>query len=277
MWRLLGFGCVAASLVLFASSDASAQKKDKKTDAKKNGEMASAQDYIGIQSVKEMVGKILSVDAGSKSLTLQVDFPHMEPNPSYKPNTGGGGNNNYQMLNNLYRDQQQLANAKTPQQRAQLQNRIMMDYQKIQMQQMQQMAKAAKDAANPTAQNGPYKIVHSFKNFELDVKDKVVVRKLILGTEYDDMGNLKTYTKAQLAEMRGSDTTKPGYAAKYEDLVAGQEVKVFLTAPKNLAKKGAKNDDEGIGNIEKPTINTILMTSEPPSSLSTGAPKKGKK
>jgi hypothetical protein len=274
MLRFLGFGCVAASLFLFASGDALGQKKDKKANPK-DGEMANAQDYIGIQSVKELVGKIQSIDAGSKSLTLQVDFPHMEPNPNYKPNAGGN-NNQYQQLNNLYRDQQQLANARTPQQRAQLQNRIMMDYQRIQQQQMQQMVKAAK-GANPNNQNGPYKIVHSFKNFELDVKDKVVVRKLVLGTEYDDTGNLKTYTKAQLAEMRGSDTSKPGYTAKYDDLVAGQEVKVFLTAPKTLAKKGAKNDDEGIGNIEKPTIHMILMTKEPPSGISTGAPpKKGK-
>ena len=131
MWRLLGFGCVAAALVLFPSGTALGQKKDKKADPK-NGEMASAQDYTNIQAAKELFGKILSVDGGSKSLTLQVDFPHMEPNPSYKPNTGG--NNNYQQLNNLYRDQQKLANAKTPQQYAQLQNRIMMDYQKIQMQ-----------------------------------------------------------------------------------------------------------------------------------------------
>jgi len=115
----------------------------------------------------------------------------------------------------------------------------------------------------------------------------VSIRKNFLGTDYDDMGNPKTYTKAQLAELKGKDTTKPGYTAKLEDLQPGQEVVVYLTKPKKTATKAVApakkedGDDEkkpavvaelgaGPAHMDRPMVTTILMTKEMPSGL--GAP-----
>ncbi len=82
----------------------------------------------------------------------------------------------------------------------------------MQKQQYQQMAKT-----NGNPNNQPFMLDHQYKDFDLDLSEKIVVRKMFLETEYDDKGNLKTYTKEELKELKGKDSTKPGYTAKIEE------------------------------------------------------------
>ena len=85
-----------------------------------------------------------------------------------------------------------------------------------------------------------------YKDFDLDLSDKVSVRKMSLGTEYDDKGNVKTYTKEEKDKLKGNDTSKPGYEAKIDDLQSGQQVKIQLKMPKkaNTASEPVKKDDK---------------------------------
>src|SRR5437867_3917595 len=68
----------------------------------------------------------------------------------------------------------------------------------------------------------PYKIVAESKDFELPVDEKVIVRRQTLPYTYDDKGNPVQYSKEDIEKLRGTDKSKPGYQAKYEDLTSGQ-------------------------------------------------------
>jgi hypothetical protein len=115
--------------------------------------------------------------------------------------------------------------------------------------------------------------------------EKVVYRKLFLPFEYDDMGQVKTYTKEEKEELRGDDKTKPGYTAKFEEFRAGQEVKLYLTPPKKKEKdKDADADKEKDKDAPKekeevlrPTINMIVATKDNAAPAITGDDGKDKK
>jgi hypothetical protein len=113
-------------------------------------------------------------------------------------------------------------------------------------------------------------MVKNSKDFELVVEENVVVRTMYVGSEFDDMGNIKQYTKEQIAKLRGNDPSKPGYAARIEDILPGQEVALYLTPVKNAGKK--KDDEAG----ERPTVRMIVLTREQ-GGISAGPERKGKK
>ncbi|MCI0639315.1 MAG: hypothetical protein L0Y72_03735 [Gemmataceae bacterium] len=117
---------------------------------------------------------------------------------------------------------------------------------------------------------GGTQIVTKGKDFDFEVSDKVVVRKMGLFTEYDDKGNLKQYTSKEIAELRGSDPSKPGYAATYEDLLAGQLVTLHLNPPPKPAP------DAGAGNVAKPSVRMIVIVQQSTGTISSAPPKKKK-
>ncbi len=63
-------------------------------------DLATEQDYKALQTVKEMDGKLASVN--TMSVTFRLDIPHMVPNPKYRPPKG---NNQNQQMQNIYRQQ----------------------------------------------------------------------------------------------------------------------------------------------------------------------------
>jgi hypothetical protein len=104
----------------------------------------------------------------------------------------------------------------------------------------QQIAKARLDAQRGVEQ----KVDKLFEAAE-DVK----VRINDLPVEYDDKGKVKKYTKAELATKKGGANLW-GYPAEFEQVSAGQYVKIILGVKKTAlkkktpAKKGAKSDDD---------------------------------
>jgi hypothetical protein len=255
MRRILGGASLAAvALLCLAPTQSVGQNQNNKNQqmTKSPPVPATPQDYAALMNLKQLPGTIYYLDTnGTKTLTLRVDIPQMVPNPNYKPpkvnmntNRNMGNMNHHQQMAHLMQQHHQNS-SKNPaqaqmhmmQMQMQMQQMAMqqmmqanMRAQQYQMQMMQAMAKAG-----PNGQ--PFKINVTSKDFELDMLDNVAVRKTFLGTEYDDMGNPKQYTKAQLAELKGKDTTKPGYTAKFEDVQPGQEVVVFLGKPSS--KKSA--------------------------------------
>jgi len=58
------------------------------------------------------------------------------------------------------------------------------------------------------------------KEFEFEFAAKVTLRKQNLAFEYDDKGNPKKYTAAEMAKLKGPGNL-PGYVAKIEDFAPG--------------------------------------------------------
>jgi len=290
--RLFGFGAALAVLLASAGTDeVFAQKKDKKADSKANP--ATPADYALMQKNKEVTGTIIGVGGGGVSISLRVDTPHMEPNPNYKPptvtNPNAAGynqqaNQQYQQLrqyNDIQRQMQQAAKAKSPQEQQRIMNRLQLDMARFQQDQQrqlaQQMAKAVKGAKNPggNSNSEPFRIVHQYKDYEFELQEGAVLRKVFLATEYDDTGNIKEYTEKVKAELRGTDKTKPGYLARLDEIIPGAEAKLTLIAPKATKKDPKAKDDDGIGNVDRPIVKMVVLTKESTSTpVVGGAPKK---
>ena len=64
----------------------------------------------------------------------------------------------------------------------------------------------------------------------MQADDGVQVRMTDPPVEYDEKGTIKkSYTKAELDEMKGADKTLPGYTGEYDNLAKGQTVIVYLS------------------------------------------------
>jgi len=286
MRKFLGCSTLLLALLALQPSDVLGQKKDKKA----KDDRATPQDYAHLQNVKELKGTVDTIDANSKIVGIRLDIPEYVPNPNFKP--GANNNSQNQQLQRLYHDQQLAMQARSPVQQQQRMHQIAMDIQRIQN-------AAYKGQGN----NGPYKMVTHSKTFELEMEENVSARKMFLGTEYDDQGNIKTYTKAELDKLRGTDSSKPGYKAKLEDVQPGQEVTLYLKAPRKKSSdsnsddktdakpeakadvkadakadnKDAKKADADASSVERPTVRMIVMTKEMNSSLAGNDSKKNKK
>lgn len=261
MTRILSL-CGILLALAGSAPDALAQKKNK---GLKGGVKASPEEYLQIQNVKELVGKLAYSD--DKALTLRFEMQRMEPNPAFKPAAfpkGGGtaGTDIQRKYNDIQRRQIELARAKNPLDRQRKLLQLQRDMQALQL----AIAKAAKGPATAKMpKDGPFRVVTETKDFDLDIADKLVVRWLNPPFEYDDKGNPKTYTKEELTKMRGPDPKLPGYMGKPDDLIAGQTVKLFLTPPpkdSKTAKRPKLDEDEGIGNVPRPTVQMILIVEE---------------
>jgi hypothetical protein len=101
----------------------------------------------------------------------------------------------------------------------------------------------------------PVKVVSTPKDYDFILREDVVLRKLFVGEQFDDMGNIKQYTPAELTKLRGKDSSKPGYAAKFEDLQPGQEVTLFLSTP-------AKSADGEASSADRPSVRMVILTRE---------------
>jgi hypothetical protein len=291
--RLLGFGSLTAALLASATTnEAFAQKKGKQAETVS----ATPADYLLMQKNKEVVGTIVSFSG--QSVIVRVDSPHMEPNPNYQPpkvqTPGAAGynqqaNREFQQLRqyqNLQRQMQQAANARNPQEKQRAMQRLQTEMARLQQEQQrqysQQMAKAIKGAKNigkGSSNSEPFRLVHSMKDYEFDLQKDAVLRKMFLAVEFDDMGNIKEYTEKQKAELRGTDRTKPGYLATMNDLGPGAEARFSLVPPKSAVKDAKPTDDEGVGNLERPSVKMIVLTkaSSTPGIPGAEPKKKGKK
>jgi hypothetical protein len=285
--KILGFASLAA-VALLAMAPAGGFGQNKKQPWTKSQPMpATAQEYAALMNLKQLPGTVFYLDtgSGSKIMTLRVDIPQYVKNPNYRPpnlnvrpttntrNNGRNNSNHSQQMNHLMQQYHQAmhTHARNPAQMQQQQQKMMqiqmqmqnlecqlmmqqgMQAQNYQMQMAQRMAQA-----NSNPNNQPFKINITQKDFELDILDNAAVRKTFLGTEYDDMGNPKQYTKAQIAELKGKDSSKPGYTAKFEDIQPGQEVVLFLAKPakkssSSSSKSGVKkaDDEKKIDDIKK--------------------------
>lgn len=223
----------------------SAQAQSSKSKAVK----ATPEDYARLRNVKQFSGRISFVDPIAMVLALRVEIPHVERNPNYRPprvNVGNNYNLQRQLVDLQRRQQQALRNRNPAQRRQQLMQvaaqmqRLRAQAQREQLRAMQQLAQASRQAV---------KVVTTPKDYDFVIRETADVRKMFVGTEYDDQGFIKEYTPDQLAKLRGNDRSKPGYAAELDDVQPGQGVTLYLVPP---------TEPDG-----RPTVRMIVMTREP--------------
>lgn len=241
--RLLGIAAI--SLWLMGPSLAAAQNKNKQAHN------ASAQEYNILNSTKEVRGKVAQVGSAGNSLTITVDTSHTEgkpgsTNPTIKPNGNGAQAEARDMariqqdmvrlqqeLAKLQQAEAQLAQAKNQKdaasKRAKVQqeiNRVKQDYVKLERDIAQLKAqeihdqRAFQQALAKYAKSNNH-VVKEHLNFDLAIDDKAIVRK-----------------------GSGAGTTA--------DLAVGQEVHIYLTPDKSVAK----------GDGPRPTINKIIILND---------------
>jgi hypothetical protein len=223
------------------------------------------------------LGKLISLPAAGNSFTLEITYSYLVPTNAPRP----AGNPN--AVNNLMRDQQQiaqlqkkLASAKKPQDAAQA------------MQQLQNvMAQMQRDlAAAQAAQNVPiqdlFKVVTDRKTVEFQAAADAVVRSLFLPLEYDDKGELKKFTKEEIRALRGDNPLLPGFEAKIEDLKVGLPVIVVMApvvAKKDGDKESPKEGEKPAPDPTKKARNqvTLIVIAGQTSTTTSVSDKKGKK
>src|SRR5262245_54045275 len=106
MRRSLGLAALLVCLLALGLSDAAAQRKKQVT-----ADPATDQDYKLLQSIKDMTGKLASVN--TMSVTFRLDIPHLEPNPKYRPPKGSTPQQ-HEHLNQLYRQQVRVMAIRNP-------------------------------------------------------------------------------------------------------------------------------------------------------------------
>jgi hypothetical protein len=239
-------------VLILAGAAPAADKNAAKAD------MASDQDYTALGQLKEVTGKVVSVNATDKSFTLQIDMA--KANPKGNQNLARTETHAAQEQERLQRQEQDILRTRDPIQRAQKMQRLAAD---IERQQAQQTQQAARQANNTVT-------VH--KDFDLDAAADAKVRRQDPPVQYDDKGNVKKYTEKELKELKGPDTKLPGYAADWSDLKVGQMVKITLTKAQD---KKDNNDNKDKNKADtKPRASQVLIVKEAPEDADQGGKKK---
>jgi hypothetical protein len=288
------------ALTAWPSVEVFAQNKAKKTTTKApiDSDKLTAHEFIGT----------LKITPGSdRMFTVEVEQDQLVPtgrgNRNFSRNNGNGRAPNMNRINSsmnrmqraMSRGQQaqaQLNSAGSSSARNQAQrnlskaqsdlNKAEMEYQKALAQYLVEanaLANAAIVRAIRSAGTGipsGFKIVKSITPIEFEAAETVKVRTMVLAEEFDEKGNPKKLTKAELAELKGKDKNLPGYESAIEKLQTGQILRVTLATP---AKKPVKKDDDK--DVEPETgknskVKLIVVLKEPTTTAEAGKKGKGK-
>jgi hypothetical protein len=237
------FGPAGLLTVLLVALPAFAADKKKDAGAKDT----NPADYQALADAHTVTGKLLSVGGSDKSLSLRVDYQLLQPNPNAAKGQAHG-------MQHLLREQQQIMRTRNPWVRAQKLQQFENDV-------IRQQGRAVNQA---------FKVVSEHKDFDLESTAEVAVRYLEPPEQYDDKGNLKKYTAAELKELKGKNPDLPGYAADFDKLAPGQTVRVTLAKPK--ADKD-KPKDKDAPDDKKPLVSMVVIVADAPAA----DPPKGKK
>jgi hypothetical protein len=234
--RLVPAGLLTALLLALPALAA-----DKKKDP--GAKATNASDYQALADAHTVTGKLLSVGGSDKSLSLRVDYQILEPRPNAAKGQAHG-------MQHLLHEQQQIMRTRNPLVRAQKLQQFEIDV-------LRQQNRAVNQA---------FKVVSEHKDFDLESTPEVKVRYLELPAQYDDKGQLKKYTAAELKELKGKNPDLPGYEADFDKLAPGQTVRVSLAKPKADKDKDAPDD-------KKPVVSMVVIVADAPAA----DPPKGKK
>jgi hypothetical protein len=187
-------------------------------------------------------GTLVSVPDSSRMFTLKITYPTIQ----LKPGARMPRINSHPHVQNMARQYQQIAHMQS--QMAHQMHHQMAIHNMMQMQQaqheMQMMARMQQMQARAQQQmvqqemrmvqqqvraiQSMYQVVQVSRNFDFQLEERAKVRLLELPPAFDDKGNLKKYTQAERRELKGKNTSLPGYESSVENLKTGQVVQITL-------------------------------------------------
>jgi hypothetical protein len=120
------------------------------------------------------------------------------------------------------------------------------------MQTMQQLQNAVAQFERSLAQAEAnlFQVVNATQKVDFQAEENVKVRVMELPEQFDDKGNIRKYTREELAELKGKDKRLPGYESSIDSLRVGQVVSVRLGVHKkpkpkpSLSTGTAKDSDK---------------------------------
>ena len=179
----------------------------------------------------QFTGKLKTVPGSDGSFTINVEIDSLQLKPGAGANEAAQVLRDQQQLERLQADVARARNAKEYQQRVQ---RLATEMQRMQAQLLVEQLKA----------NSNYTIKRDYKDIDFHTSDAVKVRMMNPPTKFDDKGNPKEYTKAELKELKGKDADLPGYETTLDSLKTGDTVQVTLGHSKPAKKDDAADKDK---------------------------------
>ena len=158
-------------------------------------------------------GTVMSVPDSDRILSLNITYQKLQLK------SGQNLNRSNQQLQRKYNHIMQL------------QNRLMHpSYRHNPFGTMQQLQNALVQfqVQSARAQANMFHVVNAAQKVDFQAEENVKVRIKALPEQFDDKGNIKTYTKEELAELKGKDKNLPGYESSLDKLQNGQIVQVTL-------------------------------------------------
>jgi hypothetical protein len=187
---------------------------------------------------------------------LRVTYERLELKKQSGRNRPANYDNLLRQQAAIARAQARVAQARTPQQLASA-------LRSLQQANASALRSALQGAARG-AQN-PYTVKKESRDFIIQLAPEASIRVSWAPVEYDDMGNLKKFSAAELKELKGN-AKLPGYKADLTALRAGQEATI------RLAK--VKDDEADTEKHLRATL--VLITKESDQPLPKGKPKRKK-
>jgi hypothetical protein len=224
-----------ALVLAFAIPAAAVLPGQDKTDKAKDKvvkEDATLEDYQNLGKLKDVAGKIAALDLTAGTMTLTIDWSHMEPKNG---NANAVNQKAAQQQQQIQRDYTQIMQAKNPVQRQQALARLQTHLQQ----------------SGANLQN-MFHVVKASKDFDLVVLDTLKVARSTPEHKFDDQGEVIKYTDDQLKKMKSADITG-AYTAKPDDLKVGQGVKLYLDPPKDDKKKSDEKKSDSAASDSKDT------------------------
>jgi hypothetical protein len=216
-----------SGLLLLAALAGPAPAEDKK-DAVKAADPKEAKEKL--ISSGALLGKLTALDPDNRTLTVQVTLQYLVPNDE--------GVATQADLRSQLADALQIED---PAERAQRVQEI----------------RAAMLANLPNL----VRVEEQQQDVPLQAAEEVNIRVSHPPPVFDDKGNPRKYTAAELKELRGPNPKIPGYAAAFADLKEGQIVRV-LVARKKLTAQEIK--DLRKAGQEPPLLGAIVVIEAQP-------------
>jgi len=283
MRRLVGATLLLAAFVLVPGIDVHAQKT-KPGKVKELPNVDSSKLGAG-----EFTGTLKSVPGSDRLFNLEIEQRKLVPTglkTVKAPNPTGKSSPGYRALqaqNKLAQLQKQYVSAKNPQQARNIANQIVTQNYQLQLAMNQMLVNASKGGVVPTG----YRIDTTRQTIEFQATEGVRVRTLVLPEQFDDKGNPKKLTGAELKTLRGKDAHLGGYESALEKLEVGQKVRVILSTVRKPSTKSRPKDgdkdadkdkdiDKDKDDAEKKMqVRTMIILTE--AAPVVAPPKKGKK
>lgn len=185
-------------------------------------------------------GVLVSVPNSERMFTLRITYPEVRLKPGAKmPNLRSMETRTMQQIMQQMHRAQQMPAMRGGYHANAVSNMMQMEQRYLQSQQRmaQAMARAEQQELQLLRQEiqaiqNMYQVVPVTRDVDFQAGENVKVRVKDVPETFDEKGNIKKYTRAELLELKGKDKNLMGYESSLEALKPGQTVLVSLRTHK---------------------------------------------